>query len=185
MIKDMILANIWGGIMPKFRTHNWNGYNIRLFHNEQSIRSFLSVIPFFWDSEVVFDLGIGLPQGRKEKAIEDTWIYKWELCDLGDTLIKYAGQNTVKVSKLGFRRYLTLYWPWGKNRAVVLGLLPPNKHYQLYMTFTGLYSGKSDRLLFATFTTKDRDEVYMQLFIALIVVIAGIFIGVISKGCSL
>ena len=170
--------------MPKFRTHNWNGYNIRLFHNKENIRSILSTIPFFWDSEVVFDLGIGLPQGRKEKGIEDTWTYKWELCDLDDKLIKHD-QNTVIVSKLGFRRYLRGYWPWGKDRAVVPGLLPPNRHYQLYMIFTGLYNGKSDRLLFATFTTKDRDEVYMQLFIALIVIIAGIFIGVISKGCSL
>jgi len=162
-MNSAILACI-GGVMPKFHKMEYANCLFRLAYTRKDIRDMIPVIPFFWDSEVTFDL---LTKITKEKQnIDEYWDYEWQLCDLDDELLKPVVKDQVHVCNIGLRRKLR-YWSSGKLGAVKLGSLLPNRHYRLYIKLTSPL-GEQNRCLSATFTIKDRDELYMQLLILII-----------------
>jgi len=124
----------------------------------------LFFIPYFWDSDVTFDLLVKIT-GEKRNLDED-WDYEWQLCDSENKLLNPGVKDSVHVCNVGLRRKLR-FWSSGKNGAIKLGYLSPNRHYRLYLILRNPYSGK-DKYLAATFTIKDRDELYMQLLILII-----------------
>ena len=146
--------------MPHLKKIRWNDYKIQIQPAQRDKRSllFINLLPFFWDGEIRFDLVIT----PRSKMPDDTWTYKWELRDLDNTVIK-KGQDTIEIS------HMTLLKDWvRKELAISLGYLHPNKHYNLFITFTNGLGLQSDRLPMAAFTVKDRDEYYMQLLILLV-----------------
>ncbi|MFC2007709.1 hypothetical protein ACFLVB_03840 [Chloroflexota bacterium] len=158
-----------------FKVYRWNEYEIRLFHFSDSLRGILPFIPYYWDSEIALDLAVR-PIKRTTK-MNDDWTYKWELCDLDGTVIKY-GNDVLNIVDKRVRRYLT-HWSFGKRRVFVINSLPPNKYYELYMSISDKDGVTSDRLRMATFTIKDREEYYMQFFLGIIL----IFIAVVLSRC--
>ena len=150
--------------MPKFNKMEYANCLFKLAHTRKDIRDIIPIIPYFWDSEVTFDL---LTRITKEKSnLDEYWDYEWQLCDLEDKLLKPIVRDKVRVCNIGLRRKLRS-WSSFKLGAVKLGYLLPNKHYRLYLKLTNPL-GEQNKYLGATFTLKDRDELYMQLLILII-----------------
>ena len=103
---------------------------------------------------------------EEKQRLDENWDYEWQLCDSEDNLLKPVVKDNVHVCNIGFRRKLR-YWSSGKNGAIKLGYLSPNRHYRLCIILRNPYGGK-EKYLAATFTIKDRDELYMQLLILII-----------------
>ena len=53
------------------------------------------------------------------------------------------------------------------------------------MQFRDPDSDFSERKLMATFTTKDRDEAYMQIFLIVFSIVAALFFSALFRGCGL
>ena len=130
-------------------------------------------MPFFWDVDIKFDMIAESPKDAPETT-ELFLKYIWELRDLDDTVIR-KGEDSYDFGSHGGRR---------KHNALNIGFLKPQQCYRLNLTLTDLYGSSSESLPILTFTVKDRDEVYTQIFIALIVIIMGIILGFVLKGCS-
>lgn len=162
-MNNVILAYI-GGFMSKFHQMKYTNCIFKLAHYRKDIRDMIPVIPYFWDSEVTFDLLVNITKG--ERNLDEYWDYEWQLCDLDDGLLKPVVRNQVHVCNIGLRRKLRK-WSSGRLGAVKLGYLSPNKHYRLYIKLTSPL-GEQNKYLGATFTIKDRDELYMQIFILII-----------------
>ena len=173
--------------MPSLQHHEWEGHNIQVLPVTKDVRIFflprLVLLPYFWDTEICFDLTTSLVKGSTDT--DEMWDYDWELCDLDDKIVKKS-TGTINILNKPVGKYwgLTSHSTTHKDRAISLPLLHPHKEYILYITLSNS-KGHSEREKYATFTVKDRDEVYMQLFIALVVIFMGILIGVTSKGCGL
>lgn len=181
-----ILRTCLGGKV-KFYFRTWNGYKIGLFHSENNIRFYpmISWIPYFWDSEIAFDLGIQTPKFRK---IGDDWNYHWELRDLDENIVHQGkspkrGDGVVTVTNKGFRRKLRV-WNSGKHRAVVLGNLHPHREYLLYLKFT-TSTGESDEFLMASLSVDDRSTWQMQVFMGMFLVLFAITITLFVRGCGI
>ena len=147
---------------------------------------FFSLLPYFWDSEITFDIGIKLP--KRFGVINDEWNYHWELRDLDGNIIKQGndtkqGDGAIKITNIGFRRKLT-YYSSGKGRAIVLGTLHPHKEYMLYVDFTTKNNLKTDTYLMASFTVDDRSSYQMQLFLILFTIFMTILVGILAKSCG-
>lgn len=169
----------------KFNTVRWNEYEIRLFHNDNNFRNIPSLgwIPYYWDSETVFDLGMKIP---RTKALNEDVKYHWELKDLDGQMVVQGGKtkqgdDVILVTNKGFRRKL-INWNSGKRRAVVLGNLHPHKEYILYMKFRNDYS-ESDTFQMASLTVEDRTNWQMQLIMGIFLVIFAIMMSYIARGC--
>lgn len=170
------------GFMVKFKLLNWNGYEIRLLHDKDNIRRMINLIPYFWDDEIHFTLA--LRQQSNMKYSEDVWEYKWRLLDLDGNRIKDK-KETINITKAKFmRRVFGGYWTAGKRRAIVLGNLSPNKNYILKVLFTNGMGESIDETM-ATFSIKDRTDIYMQIFLILFSIFAALFFSVVLKGCGL
>lgn len=169
--------------MPKFHSMKYDTKLFKLSHYHKDIREvlMLGIIPYFWDSEVSFDLLVNIPP--RGKNIDQYWDYEWELCDLEDKPIKPAIKDKVHVCNKGIRRKYR-QWSSGKELAVKLGYLLPNKHYKLYVKLTNPIDGKDKKYLGATFTIKDRDEYYMQIFLILFSITMTLFFGFLMRGCG-
>lgn len=175
-----ILASI-GDFMPKFHPIKYAGKLFKLAHPQRDIRNTIPMVPYFWDSEVSFDLLVNISSG--ERRIDEFWDYEQELCDLDDKPLRPAVKEKIHICNIGIRRKLR-YWSSGKLLAIKLGYLLPNKHYRLYITLTNSVDGRR-KYLAATFTIKDRDEYYMQIFLILFSIAMALFFSFLAKGCGL
>lgn len=172
-----------GGYMTKFKTLRWNGYVVSLLHHKNNIRRMFSLIPYFWDDEVHYTLAIRQPKSAERS--HDVWEYKWRLLDLDGNRIKEGRDKIDITSAKGMRKYLVMdYWTLGKSRAIVLGNLSPNKHYILKVKFTNEMGESIDEVM-ATFSTKDRADFYMQIFLILFSIVAALCFSVLLRGCGL
>lgn len=180
-----IIRACLGGKM-KFFTRKWDGYEISLFHNQDNIRSypFFSWTPYFWDNEIIFDLGIKTPKFGK---ILDDWTYHWELRDLDGQIITKGdvptkGDGIVAVTNKGFRRKFQ-YWNSGKHRAVVLGNLHPHREYIVYMKFITSES-ESREMQMACLSVTDRSTWQMQILMEMFLIFFAVFVAVSMRGCG-
>jgi hypothetical protein len=166
-VYNPLKEQIKGVIIAHLKTIKWGNYKLQLQPPPTDKRSaiIINLLPYFWDSEIKFDLVITL---KNKKLNPDTITYEWELIDIDGAVLK-KDSGAVPIS------HLTIFKDWvRKDLAISLGYLHPNKHYKLFMKFTDVY-GNNTRELMGAFTIKDRDEYYMQLLI-LIVGIAFSFI---------
>ena len=159
--------------MPRYRELEWEGYTIRIAPALRDLLRQLPLIPFFWDTDIHFDMIAESPKDIPETT-ELSLKYKWELRDLDDKVIK-NGQGSYDFKSLGGRR---------KHHALKIGFLKPQQCYRLNIILTDIYGTTSESLPIATFTVKDRDEVFTQIFVALIAIIMGIILGFVLRGCS-
>lgn len=164
--------------MPTYKKIRWNEYEVSIFVEERDIfRMLLSIIapiaPYFWDTEINLDMAVDPPKNLEQIAGR-TLDYKWELRDLDDKVIR-SGQGNYDIKSLAGRR---------KHRAIKIGFLKPQQCYRLNIILTDIYGDTSEPLPIATFTIKDRDELYMQVLIALIAIVTGIILGFVIRGCS-
>ncbi len=185
---SIILAFI-GGYMPTFFKCVWNGQSIHTVPPKTDFRGIpyinpagilffpLLLLPYFWDTNVCLDLRIRPPKGKTKDRI---WTYHWELQDLDKTSVN-SGNGVAEISTREIRKngYAA------KERAIDLEYLHPNKAYRLFITLKSEDGMPSPEMFVSSFTIKDRDEFYMQTFIALFVLSMGIIIGVVAKGCGL
>ncbi len=178
---NIVLACLWG-YMTKFKTLHWNDYEIRLLHHKDGVRRVINLIPYFWDDEVHYTLAIR--QLKNAKRPQDVWEYKWRLLDLDGNRIKDGRDIIDIIPTKWMRRYFGGYWTSGKSRAIVLGNLSPNRYYILKINFTN-EMGESIEQIMATFSTKDRADFYMQIFLILFSIFAALFFSVWLKGCGL
>lgn len=186
MIRTFIRACL-GGKM-KFYTNKWNGYVIEAGHYKENKRSIpiLWWLPYFWDSEIIFDLGVRTPG---LKRIEDTWVYHWELRNLDGQIVKQGnekiqGENTIHITNKGFRRNLRV-WTCGKARAFVLSSLRPHREYILYANFTDGSNNTSDLFKIAAFSVADRGTYEMQLLLVLITIVLTLYFSAFAKACGM
>lgn len=178
---NIILAYV-RGFMTKFKTLYWNGYEIRLLHYKNNIRSMINLIPYFWDDEVFYTLVIR--PSKKVRHINDIWKYQWRLIDLEGNLIKHGTDEVDVINTKWMRRYFK-YWTSGKTRAIVLGNLSPNRNYILNVRFINGNGESSEETVMATLSTKDRADFYMQIFLIIFSIVAALFFATWSRGCGL
>ena len=159
--------------MPRYRELEWEGYTIRIAPALRDLLRQLPLIPFFWDTDIHFDMIAESPKDIPETT-ELFLKYKWELRDLDDKVIK-NDQDSYDFKSIEGRR---------KHLAVNIGFLKPQQCYRLNIILTDIYGTSSESLPILTFTVKDRDEVLTHVFISLITIIMGIIIGFLVRGCS-
>ena len=171
----------------KFYKNKWGDFLIEAGHSSGDVRYFPIFwwLPYFWDSEIAFDLGIKIPENIK--AFSETWSYQWELRNLDGDVVKkgdklVGGYGTINVTNKGFFRKFIRAWTCGKARAFVLSELHPHREYILYASFAG-YTGQSDMLRIASFNVDDRTSYHFQLFLILFSIIASLFFAGLFKGC--
>ena len=58
--------------MPSFNLHKWNGYHFRALSKKDSFRDLVywmlfknEIIPYFYGTNIVFDLGVNPPPNAK------------------------------------------------------------------------------------------------------------------------
>src|SRR3989337_1873761 len=101
MCRQILLAYI-GGWMTR-PILKWNNYEIKVKHSERNIRSGIPIIPYFWDSDVIFDLVARPLKGKKMP--NDVWNYFWELSDIEGHQIK----NQHGSIDITYNRFRTLF----------------------------------------------------------------------------
>ena len=163
--------------MPSYKVVKWGGYKVRIFPEERDyLRNLLllvgSIAPYFWDSDINMDMAIDIARNI-ERVKGRELRYEWELSD-SDGKIVNSGQGNYPFSLSGKR----------KHGAIRLGTLKPQQCYRVNITITDIYGSTSTPFLVTSFSTKDRDEFKTQIFLGVIVIILGIIIGFIIKGCS-
>jgi hypothetical protein len=161
--------------MPRYGRIEWDGYRVRIFVEEHEIlRSLLApIVPYFWDSNINLDM-VANPPKNIQQTTRLSLRYKWELRDLDDKVVR-SGQDSYEFESFMRRR---------KHGAIKIGFLKPQQCYRLNIILTDIYGNTSEPLQIASFTVKDRDEVYTQVFISLITITMGIIIGLLARGCS-
>jgi len=157
--------------MPRYRELEWAGYTVRIAPPMRDLPRQLPLIPFFWDTDIHFDMIAESPKDIPETT-ELFLKYKWELRDLDDKVIK-NGQDSYDFKSMGGRR---------KHLAVNIGFLKPQQCYRLSIILTDIYGTSSESLPILTFTVKDRDELNMQVLVALIAIVMGIILGLVLRG---
>jgi len=178
----MNILTAFVGSKVKFNRRKWDNFQIKLEHSAENVRCLpcLGWIPYFWDTEIVFDMGISIP--KEIKDIDEKWDYTWELRDLGENLLK-NGKGEIVITKKGIRRKLQ-YWNTYKKRAIVLGNLHPHKEYLLYVKYSA-QNKQSENLCLATLTVEDRTRIQFDIFIILFTVIMTLIMTALAKGCGL
>lgn len=159
--------------MPRYGEVTWCGYRIRIFTEERDLFRLLPIVPFFWDTSINLDM-VADPPKDVPQTTEVSLKYRWELNDLDDKLVR-SGQDSYEFKSFLSRR---------KHHAIRIGFLRPQQCYRLNIILTDIYGTTSEPLQIASFTVKDRDEVYTQVFISLITILMGIIIGLLARGCS-
>ena len=157
--------------MPRYGKVRWKGYVVRIFAYEYDIFRMLPITPYFWDSNISLDMVVDLPKDI-ERAYAPEFRYKWELHDLDGNVVK-SGQDSYQFSRINLR----------KHNAIKIGYLKPQQCYRLNIILD-VYGETSEPLTITSFTIKDRDELFTQILISLVVIIMGIVIGFIAKGCA-
>ncbi len=168
------LKCLLGGCMPSTKSLKWAGYKISVLPTDSDIRSYVKLLPYFWDTEVTCDIELQVLNKNIHDAV---WDYQWELADLDNNILK-KDKATLSIKGKDIKRRRS----GKKKRAIYLGNLHPNKQYRLFIIFTNEYGERSARHLAYTFTIKDRDEYYMQLLILIIAIIFAFFFALIERG---
>lgn len=150
-------------LVPSYHRHRWGDYRIKVI--PKSWLRLFPIVPFFWDTPVNLLLMVHRLRRGATKAVTCSW----RLQDLYSAELVKTGQ----LSCVCEQRY-----------TLPLGYLLPHRCYSLSIIITD-DEHVSDLLTVASFTVKDRDELYMQVLIGVIVIIAGIGIGLFAKACSL
>ena len=143
--------------------------------SQHDCRRYIPLLPYFWDSDIVFDLIHTPPENSPD--IEAEWQYHWELTDLDSNVAK-KGQGEFPLLDKGVTRRLSS-WGLGKERAISLGHLIPYRHYVLKVAFINKLGERSDTYDAATFTVKDRDDFHMEVLILLIGIGIGLIVGLV------
>jgi len=159
--------------MPHFGKVKWEGYRIRVFEAEWDIFRLLPILPYFWDTNINLDIIIDASKEIRQTT-GTSLKYEWELLDLDDRVVRNGQGNYAPVAGQ--------FMSWRKHNAIKIGYLRPQQCYRLEITLTDSYGNTSAPLQIATFTIKDRDELYMQLFVALVGIIIGIILGFVIRG---
>ena len=165
----------------KFHSKTWDKYQIKIDHNADNIRRLplCGWIPYFWDTEAVFDMGIGASAATKGDG--ELWRYTWELRDLDNNVVK-QDSGEIRTAFKGIRGKLA-YWNYTK-RAIVLGNLRPHREYLLYVKFITDIK-QSDELLLASFTIEDRGQRQMEAFFIIFSIFVALLFTALAKGCGL
>ncbi len=161
--------------MADFTRHDWNDWRIKIVPNGDDIRSIIGILPYFWNNEMVLDLQVW-PK-RKFKS-DETWSYSWELIGLDGELIK-SGADKIEITKKEYRKHKNARKP----KALMLGYLHPNKHYQILFHVKNSF-GDEDVFSAGTFTIKDKDEFQMQLLIFLFGIFFALIMAMLGRGCD-
>ena len=155
--------------MPFYGKFKVDRYSVRIFSNE-TLRV-LPIVPYFWDTNINLDL-IVEPRKQHTGFKFDSVKYIWELVNIDGDVIK-NGEGDYKFShSIGFGQPR-------KVRAIKIGYLRPHQQYILNLCLEDSL-GQTPYRPVASFTVKDRDELYMQTFIGIIVIAIGILIGLIA-----
>lgn len=165
----------------KFHQKTWDKYKIKLDHNADNIRRLplCGLIPYFWDTEAVFDMGIGV--STEKKGGGEIWRYTWELRDLDNTVLNHDS-GEIRTAYKGIRGKLA-YWNY-KKRAIVLGNLRPHREYLLFVKFISDIT-HSDELLLASFTIEDRGQWQMEAFLIIFSIVMALLFAALARGCGL
>ena len=157
-----IRAKLTEWFMPRYRKYTWRHHKIKVY--PEDLWRTLPLVPFFWDSPTNLVVVVNkATSGREQTDVVCTW----QLED-GNGDIVENDQSTFEYKK-----------PY----TLRLGNLRPHQAYKLSVILTDdEYS--SPRIPIAYFTVKDRDEMYIQVLIGLIIIVAGVAIGFIARGCS-
>ena len=159
--------------MPSFNLNKWHGYDFRVLPKKDSIRDLVywillrnEIIPYFYGTDIIFDLGIIPPPKAK---INETIEYTWELCtaDDGKTIKEDEGAIIIK----------TLHRINRKVEAIKIGYLSKVQQYQLILYVTSSVYGKSPKMIAADFTLMDRDVFNVNLIWTLAGALIGLVIG--------
>ena len=113
-MNNAILAYI-GDFMSKFHQMKYTNCLFKLAHCRKDIRDMIPVVPYFWDSEVTFDLLVNIT--KRARNLDEYWDYEWQLCDLDDESLKPVVRDQIHVCNIGLRRKLRR---WSSGR---LGLV--------------------------------------------------------------
>ena len=161
--------------MPSYGTVKWKGYRVRVFAEERDLLRVLPIVPYFWESDINLDM-VADPPKDIQRTEQLSLSYRWELHDL-DGKVARSGQGSYE--------FAAWHLPnMRKHRAIEIGFLKPHQCYRLKIILTDRYGTTSQPMQIATFTTKDKDEVYTQVMISLITIAMGIIIGFLARGCS-
>jgi len=170
-----------------FKLRKWNNYEIQLLPYANDLRAlpFICWIPYFWDSDIVIDIGVKIPNMLKE--VNDEIKYSWELRDLDGNKITRGGfplkgNDTITITNKGFRRKLRK-WNSGKTRAIILGNLHPHREYLLFMKFRNDFA-ESNEFQMASLTIADRSNLQVQLLMGISLILFTIIMTFIAKGCE-
>ena len=145
--------------MPRYPKRRWRDFKIEVY--PESAWKALPFVPFLWDSPTSVVLRVKSVRGKKL----NNPTYTWRLQDGNDKTVGSAQDTYEKPCVLRF------------------GYLRPHQTYELSVVLSdGDYV--SPRFPVAYFTVKDRDEIYTQILIGIIVIVAGVVIGFIARGCS-
>ena len=184
----LIIRACFGGKV-NFKTVKRNGYEAQLYHDNNNFRSWLitSWIPYFWDSDISFDLLIKTPNDFRQNT--ESWNYYWELRDLDGEIIAQnkkdkKGHGSTLLTNKGFRKWFGGYWNVKKGRAIVLGNLHPHKEYILYVDFNSDCNGKTGECIMATFSIEDRTTWQNGLFLILFTIFMTILVGLVARACG-
>ena len=109
--------------------------------------------------------------------MEETWEYKWELCNLDGEILKEK-RGTIKLNPKEIKKN---YWAYGE-RAISLGYLKPHQQYIVNVYLISGEYGKSEAFQVANYTVKDRDEYNIQLLILIIGIGFAFLLWILSEG---
>jgi hypothetical protein len=157
--------------MPSFKKAKWEGYSLRVFESEWDIFRVLPILPYFWDTNIKLDIIVDARKKTQEER-GTSLTYEWELLDLDDNVVRNGH------GKYGF--VTDSFRSVRKRNAIKIGYLRPQQCYRLEVTITDTYGATSPPLQVATFTIKDRDELYMQIFVALVAIILALILGFVA-----
>jgi hypothetical protein len=173
----------------KFESVIWNGYFIRLFHDKNDIRSkfICGLIPYFWDSDITFEMKINPYKSKKPQNEE--WRYQWELQDLDGNIITQGDNKKCGSSGISIKNSSLLEkvadWRADKERAIDLGGLHPHKQYRLYVQFFADNILPSNKYLMASFDVDSRGNYQMQLFLILFTIFMSGLFALLAKACDI
>jgi hypothetical protein len=146
----------------------WNGYKVIVLPEEHERLRWIPIlgrlIPYFWDTDIVFDLIVRLSTNKTVDQVN----YTWELRSLGEQEPPVRNGSGVYHFEHRFRLF-------AHRNHIELGSLKPHTQYRFIITLSDANNLVSKTLQpSVSFTIKDRDELYLQLLVALVAVGIGL-----------
>lgn len=162
--------------MPTFYNNKWNDYSLKVT-NSSPIRQILKfytfclnteLIPYFYSTEINYDLLLVRHRKRKNANIQ----YEWQLIKMPEMQVvdEYKGAGDINVSKLTTRNW--------KTKGIHLGRISRMGQYKVQAKISnGIES--SGFMDIAEFVIKDKDEFGMYILWIIISVVIGAIVGAI------